>query len=119
MSNINHDFSAIGYSETWLNPTNFDSYEIVGYNDVGLTSGDWKGGGVSLLISEKLMYTELQELTTAGNHIECVFMKIMYNGIAFIVGTVYRPPNCNIIDFNDAMCDILEKNRPSFLFHNG
>ena len=65
------------------------------------------------------MYTELQELTTAEDHIECVFVKIMYNGIAFIVGTGYSPPNCNIIDFNDAMSDILEKNRPSFLFRNG
>ena len=55
------------------------------------------------------MYTELQELTTAEDHIECVFVKIIYTGIAFIVGTVYRPPNCNIIDFNDAMSNILEK----------
>ena len=55
------------------------------------------------------MYTELQALTTAEDHIECIFVKIMYNGITFIVGTVYRPPNCIIIDFNDAMSDILEK----------
>ena len=55
------------------------------------------------------MYTEIQELTTAEDHIECTFMKITYKGIAFIVGTVYRPPNCNIIDFNDAMSNIMEK----------
>ena len=69
-------------------------------------TGRW---GVSLLISEKMVYTELQELTTAEDHIECVFVKIMYRVIAFIVGIVYRPPNCNIIDFNDAMSNILEK----------
>ena len=33
----------------------------------------------------------------------------MYKGIALIVGTVYRPPNCNIVDFDDAMSNILEK----------
>ena len=109
MINVDHDFSVIGFSETWPNPTNFDAYGVFGYNHVGLTRGDRKDGGVSLLISEKLMYTELQELNTAEDHIECVFMKIMYNGIAFIVGTVYRSPNCNIIDFNDAMSNILEK----------
>ena len=68
---------------------------------------DRKGGGVTLLISEKLMYTKLQELATAEDHIECVFVKIMHNGNVFIVGTVYRPPNCNIINFKDAMSNIL------------
>ena len=80
--------------------------------------GDRKGGGVSLLISEKFMYTGLQELTTAEDHMECVFVKILYNGNAFIVGTVYRPPNCNMIDLI-ILWLISWKDLPSFLFYNG
>ena len=51
----------------------------------------------------------LQELTTTEYHIECFVVKIMYTGNAFIVGTVYRPPTCNIIDFNDILSNILEQ----------
>ena len=109
MSNIDHSFSVIGFSETWLTPANIDAYSIVGYNHVGLTREDRKGGGVSLLISEKLMYAEFQELNIVEDHVECVFVKMMYKGNVIIVGTVYRPPNSNIVDFNDTMSNILEK----------
>ena len=47
-------------------------YSIDGYYHVGLTREDRKDGGVSLLISEKLMYTELQEMNTVEDHIVCV-----------------------------------------------
>ena len=50
MSNIDHSFSVIGFSETWLTPANIDAYSTVGYNHVGLTRDERKAGGVSLLI---------------------------------------------------------------------
>ena len=56
------------------------------------------------------MYTEFQELNIVEDHIECVFVKIMDKGNVFIVGTVYRPPNSNIVDFDNTMSNILEKN---------
>ena len=46
-------------------------------------------------------------LEASHDHIECVFVKIMYKGIAFIVGTVYRPPNCTVTDIDKS--NILEK----------
>ena len=55
------------------------------------------------------MYTEFQELNIVEDHIECVFVKIMDKGNVLIVGTVYRPPNSNIVDFNNTMSNILEK----------
>ena len=109
MSNIDHSFSVIGFSETWLTPANIDANSIVGYNHVGLTRDDREGGGVSLLISEKLMYPEFQELNIVEDHIESVFVKIMDKGNVIISGTVYRPPNSNIVDFDDTMSNILEK----------
>ena len=106
MSNIDHSFSVIGFSATWLTPANIDAYSIVGYNHVGLTRDDRKGGGVSLLISEKLMYTEFHELNIVEDYIEYVFVKIMDKGNAIIVGTVYRPPNSNIVDLYDTMSNM-------------
>ena len=40
MSNIDHSFSVIGFSETWLTPANIDAYSVVRYNYVSLTRKD-------------------------------------------------------------------------------
>ena len=53
-----------------------------------------------------LMYTEFQELNIVEDNIECVFVKMMGKGNVIIVGIVYRPPNSNIVDFNDTMSNI-------------
>ena len=37
ISNIAHDFSVIGFSETWLTPWNIDAYGIVVYNHAAVT----------------------------------------------------------------------------------
>ena len=109
MSNLDHEFCVIGLSETWLSPSNTDAYGIAGYNHVAVTRQAKNEGGVSMFISEKLLYTEIKELNVAEDYLECVFVKILHNGNLIIVGTVYRPPNSNVIDFNDAMINILEK----------
>ena len=50
-----------------------------------------------------------QNTQVVDDHIECVFAKLHLNGQTYIVGVVYRPPNSNIVDFNDTMLSILEK----------
>ena len=50
MENLEHRFSMIGLTETWLNPSNIDAYGIDGYNHVGITRNNQHGGGVSLFI---------------------------------------------------------------------
>ena len=56
-----------------------------------------------------MVYYEMSELTMMCVYVECVFVKINYRDYKLIVGVVYRPPNSNIVDFNDSMHDILEK----------
>ena len=109
MSNINLCFSVIGLSETWLSPFSFDTYGINGYRPVELTRLLGRGGGVSLYIAEKFTYIHLSELDIVNDHIECVFAKIHLNGQTYITSVVYRPPNSNIVDFNNTMHSILEK----------
>ena len=109
LSNINLCFSVIGLSETWLSPFSFDTYGINGYRHVGLTRFLGTGGGVFLCIAEKFTYTHLFELDIVNDYIECVFAKIHLNGQTSITGVVYRPPNNNIVDFNNTMHSILEK----------
>ena len=75
MSNDNHIFSIIGFTETWLKPSNIETFGIAGYNHVGLTRQSGKGGGVSLFISDDIVYSEIQELNMVEYHIECIFIK--------------------------------------------
>ena len=76
MSNINYDFSAIGFSETWIYSSNIDTYGIDGYSHVGITRESGKGGGVSLFISDDIVYCELSEFNMMYEYIECVFIEM-------------------------------------------
>ena len=97
MSNVNHIFSIIGFTETWLK---IEPFGIAVYNHVGLTRQSGKGGGVSLLI---------QELDMIDDHIECIFIKITIRGNTYFMGLVYRPPNSDITEFSNAMHSIIDK----------
>ena len=86
MSNIYCDFSVIGFSETWLNSSNIDTYGIDGYNHVGITRESGKGGGVSLFISDDIIYCELSEFNMMCEYIECVFIEMNYKAHKMVVG---------------------------------
>ena len=116
MSNINCDLSVIGFSGTWLNSSNIDTYGIDGYSHVGITRESGKEGGVSLFISDDIVYCELSEFNMC-EYIKCIFIEMNYRAHKMIVGVVYRPPNSNIAHFNNAIHGILEKvaNRPCYI----
>ena len=99
MSNVNPIFSIIGFTETWLKPSNIEMFGIAGYNHVGLTRQSGKGGGVSLFISDDIVYSEIQELNMVEDHIACIFIKITIRGHTYFIGLVYRPPNSNITEY--------------------
>ena len=107
MDNLEHCFTVIGLSETWLNPTNVSAYAISGYNHVHRTRSTRKGGGVSLFVSEKIIYSEMANHCMVNDYIESLFVKILNNGMAFVIGIVYRPPNYDIVQFTETLNDIL------------
>ena len=106
MSNINQTFSVIGFTETWLKPNNIETFAITGYNHVGLTRQNGKGGSASLFISDDIVFSELQELSMEQDHIQCIFI---VRGQTYFIGLVYRPPNSNITEFRNAMHSIIDK----------
>ena len=109
LSNINHTFSVIGFTETWLKPSNIETFGITGYNHVGFTKQNGKCGGVSLFISDDIVFSELQELSMEQDHIECIFIKINIMGHTYLKGLVSWPPNSNITEFSNAIHYILDK----------
>ena len=109
MDNVNHRFSVIGLTETWLKQPNIPLYGIPGYSHIGITRSHGNGGGVSLFISDVFMYSELTELCMVSDYIECIFVKIMHNDLSYVIGVMYRPPNSNIVMFNEKLNDILSQ----------
>ena len=101
MENLEHCFTVIGLSETWLNPTNVSAYGISGYNHVHRTRSTRKGGGVSLFVSEKFICSEMANHCMVNDYIESLFVKITNNGMTFVIGIVYRPPNSDIVQFTE------------------
>ena len=107
MDNLEHCFTVIGMSQTWLNPTNVSAYGISGYNHVHRTRSTHKGGGVSLFVSEKCIYSEMANHCMVNDYIESLFVKITNNGMTFVIGIVYRQPNSDIVQFTETLNDIL------------
>ena len=98
---LDHHFSIIGLTETWLKPSNISAYGIGGYNRVGITRQNTKGGGIALFISQEIVYSKMTDLCMVTDYLECLFVKVNTNGSSYVVGVVYRPPNTNITLFNE------------------
>ena len=80
-------------SETWLTPTS-PTPVIPGYNFVHQCRQDKKGGGVGILVSNKLRYTELVDLTSNMSENESISIEIVLrSGKKCIVSSMYRAPN--------------------------
>ena len=111
LRNIQHEFSIIGLSETWLNESNFSLYNIVGYNHVYKYREKKSGGGVSMYIKESLHNTSREDLSIFNDIIKSVFIEIQKDNFNtphnILIGTIYRPPNKDIKLFIDYLTQIL------------
>ena len=107
LDNLDHTFSVIGLTETWLNPSNVSSYCIDGYNHVYRTRCLSKGGGISLFVSKYFVSSEMVDLRLVNEYIESLFVKISNNNMSCVIGLVYRPPNSTLIKFIEILNDIL------------
>ena len=88
LENITYKFSVIGLTETWLKQSNVPLYGITGYNHIAITRSHGKGGGVSLLISDVFVYSELTDMCIVSDYIECIFARIMYNEFSCVIGAI-------------------------------
>ena len=109
---LDHDFTIIFYSETWLQEFNCNLYGLNGYTIVErhrLTPG----GGVAVCISDNVNFMERQDLELFDENMESVFVEINKSQVQYlkdiIVGVIYRPPNKDIDIFNNHMKLLLDK----------
>ena len=99
--NSNTLFSAIAVSETWLNSTNCDLFQLNNYNFFSSTRNlDRRGGGVGVYINREFSVTLCTDLKSNDTCLECVFLtvdvKLIHNPIKILVGCLYRPPNSDL-----------------------
>ena len=108
---MKHKFSIIGVTDSWLKPTNVDSYTPENHNheyDIRLNN---KGGGVSLLISDEVNYIVRKhikfDVPTEFNLVSIETINDSRKNI--IVMLLYRPPKTSITCFNSSLQVILEE----------
>ena len=110
-------FSAIGFSETWLNSSSIDTYGIDGYSHIGLVRESGKGGGVSLFVCDKMVYYEMSELTMMCDYIECVSLRSIIWITSWLLGLSTDHPIVTWLTLM-TLCMIYWKNcSPSLLYY--
>ena len=100
----------IGITETWLNDSNKDNFELDGYKFININRTNKRGGGVGIYIANELQYKTRNDLNiNTEDVIETVFIEIeMPTGKNVIAGVIYRPPNSNIELFLDQIQNVLD-----------
>ena len=97
LGSLNHEFTVIGMTETWLKDSNIDLYTFTGYTHIGAHRIHKSGGGVSLFVRTDIQFQHRSDLSVLEDVIECVFIEIdksiFQHKRNILVGVIYRPPN--------------------------
>lgn len=102
-------FSVIALTETWLTPSNSSLYELPDYNHVCLLRNRRRGGGVSIHLTDSLIYKERPDLNVMTDDCEILFVEIKIETKSYLVGVIYRPPSGNVADFLEQLTTTLCK----------
>ena len=110
LSTLTHSFSVLAFSETWLTDDLLSLFPLSNYNSSHSCRNNRTGGGVSLYVSNAYNFISRKDLSAdfATTHVESVFIDLALGRKNVIVGCIYRPPDSDIITFNDALYSTLE-----------
>lgn len=113
LAGLKVNFTVLALTETWLNDSNSDLYNLYGYNVEHQVRNNRAGGGVALLIKETLSYKRREDLDCSSDTLESLFIELQasntYKSKDIIIGAVYRPPGGCINVFNDTFVQTLDK----------
>ena len=92
---LNFDFTIIGLTETWFDDHNVHLYNIPCYKQEHYVRPT-QGGGVSIMVAERVMYKRRTDLEICNENIETIFIEIDKKWVNtkrnIITGVIYRPP---------------------------
>jgi hypothetical protein len=96
LHSIDHTFSIMGFTETWLKPHNAQIHNIDGYSHEFLTRPNRPGGGVSMFIDNNLSYQSRSDLNYQDDDVEMLWVEVEGRDLKtttnLIFGTIYRRP---------------------------
>lgn len=94
LASINHKFSIIALSETWLKTTPHSYYSLPGYELVVNNRHGRGGGGVALYISNDLHFITREDLNISDESLESLFVEISNPTTKNIIaGVIYKAPS--------------------------
>ena len=70
LQSLDHDFSFIGLTETWLDENKQDLYDLPGYNCIHRYREGRRGGGVSLYMRNGISFTNRNDLEYFDSEME-------------------------------------------------
>lgn len=94
---VTEQLDIVGLSETWLNKgISTSALEIEGYKLIRKDRNQ-RGGGVGFYINNAYKFRVL-DVSSFGDNIEQIWVSVKLGGKNVCVGSIYRPPNENIIN---------------------
>ena len=73
---LNHDFTVIGLSETWLKDADSDLYGLSGYKVMGHHRVNRAGGGSAVCVQDHVYFKERPDLSYFDEDCETVFIEM-------------------------------------------
>ena len=107
-----HEVSAILLAETWLKKTTKKKIRVPGYQFVGSHRECKRGGGVGILISNKLQFRERKDLTLDIPNFENITIALKTHKDSILLSALYRPPNTKETEFLKNYKRLLNKFNP-------
>ena len=107
--NVNHKFSVLAITETWIKENNVHDIRFDGYNFVSNHRTNKTGGGVGLFIDQRFSYKILPQFNVSdANIIESLFVEICIpRHKNIIIGVIYRPPSETTLEFVEKINEII------------
>ena len=92
LNSLDHRFSIIALSETWLKTDPHSYYFLPGYQlIVNNRKGMKAGGGVALYVSSDLNFTVREDLNLSNESLESLFIEVINQNVKNIIsGVVYK-----------------------------
>ena len=108
---IEHNFSVIGISETWLDNNTESFVQLPNYPFINTNRATKTGGGVGMFISSSINYSVRTDFNVFKEDIlEGIFIEASKEGKdKIIIGTIYKPPSNNYDDFETLLNSILQQ----------
>ena len=109
---LDHHFTFVGVTETWLKDPHCELFGLKGYQMVESHRAS-QGGGVSIGVRDHICFFERPDSKRFDVYIESLFIEINEDQLNtarnLLIGVLYRPPNQDINIFNDNINELLEK----------